>query len=421
MTQPAQAADISHRPAVLFVCVHNAGRSQMAAGYLSAFGGDRVQVLSAGSEPADQINPTAVEAMAEEGIDIGGATPKILTTDAVRESDVVITMGCGDTCPIFPGKRYEDWQLDDPAGLGIDAVRPIRNDIKNRIVGLLGELLPAASMTSHKAVEGTAAMTTNLQVREHVRERYAAAATTVREGGTNNDALLAELNGLPPEAGSRCAPAIAVDDSFGSALYTPEEQNGLPAEAIAASLGCGNPTAVADLKSGERVLDLGSGGGIDVLLSARRVGPTGFAYGVDMTDEMLDLARDNLSNAGVSNVEFLKGTIEEVPLPDASVDVVISNCVINLSTDKPAVLQEMFRVLLPGGRIGISDVVADDNLSPADRAERGTYVGCIAGALSRTEYLDGLIEVGFVDPEVTFTHESVPGMHSAIVRAVKPS
>jgi arsenite methyltransferase len=330
-------------------------------------------------------------------------------------------MGCGDTCPIFSGKRYEDWQLDDPAGLGIDAVRPIRDDIKSRIQTLLGELLPAAGMTSHGAVEGTAAMTTNLQVREHVRERYAAAATTVREGGTNNDALLAELNGLPPEAGSRCGPAIDVDDSFGSALYTPEEQKGLPAEAVAASLGCGNPTAVADLKPGERVLDLGSGGGIDVLLSAQRVGPTGFAYGVDMTDEMLDLAKDNLSSAGVSNVEFLKGTIEEVPLPDASVDVVISNCVINLSTDKPAVLQEMFRVLVPGGRIGISDVVADDNLSPADRAERGTYVGCIAGALSRTEYLDGLIDVGFVDPEVTFTHESVPGMHSAIVRAVKPS
>ena len=172
---------------------------------------------------------------------------------------------------------------------------------------------------------------------------------------------------------------------------------------------------------GERVLDLGSGGGIDVLLSARRVGDTGFAYGVDMTEEMLELARANQTKAGVTNVEFLKGTIEDVPLPDGSVDVVISNCVINLSTDKPAVIAEMFRVLTPGGRLGISDVVAEDQLSPADRAERGSYVGCIAGALSRSEYLDGLAAAGFVDAEVRFTHQAASGMHSAIVRAVKPA
>jgi ubiquinone/menaquinone biosynthesis C-methylase UbiE len=169
------------------------------------------------------------------------------------------------------------------------------------------------------------------------------------------------------------------------------------------------------------VLDLGSGGGIDVLLSARRVGPSGFAYGVDMTDEMLALANANKAKAGVRNAEFLKGTIEDVPLPDGAVDVVISNCVINLSTDKPAVLCEMFRVLLPGGRIGISDVVAEDHLTAADRAERGSYVGCIAGALSRQEYLDGLERVGFMDGTVEFTHEAAPGMHSAIVRAVKPA
>lgn len=178
--------------------------------------------------------------------------------------------------------------------------------------------------------------------------------------------------------------------------------------------------AVAELHAGERVLDLGSGGGIDVLLSARRVGETGFAYGVDMTDEMLALARANAAKAGVVNVEFLKGVIEEVPLPDGEVDVVISNCVINLSTDKPAVLAEMFRVLIPGGRIGISDVVAEDHLTPAGRAERGSYVGCIAGALSRAEYLDGLAAVGFADATVSFTHEAAPGMHGAIVRAVKP-
>ena len=189
---------------------------------------------------------------------------------------------------------------------------------------------------------------------------------------------------------------------------------------MTASLGCGNPTAVAELHPGERVLDLGSGGGIDVLLSARRVGPDGFVYGVDMTDEMLALAEANKAKAAVVNVEFRKGTIEDLPLADASVDVVISNCVINLSPDKPAVLAEMFRVLVPGGRIGVSDVVAEDHLTPADRAERGSHVGCIAGALSRQEYLAGLTAVGFADATVVFTHEVADGMHGAIIRAVKP-
>ncbi|HET9649382.1 MAG TPA: arsenite methyltransferase [Microlunatus sp.] len=242
------------------------------------------------------------------------------------------------------------------------------------------------------------------QLREEVRERYAAAAATVADG----------------DAGC-CGPTVLEDDDkFGSALYTAAERDGLPVAAVAASLGCGNPTAVADLREGERVLDLGSGGGIDVLLSARRVGPSGFAYGVDMTEEMLQLARANAAKAGATNVEFLPGTIEQVPLPDGAVDVVISNCVINLSVDKPKVLAEMFRVLTPGGRIGISDVVAEDHLTPADRAERGEYVGCIAGALSRSEYLDGLTRVGFADATVRFTHPAADGMHAAIIQATKP-
>ncbi|MEO8888832.1 MAG: arsenite methyltransferase [Jatrophihabitantaceae bacterium] len=249
---------------------------------------------------------------------------------------------------------------------------------------------------------------TESDVREQVRSRYAQAAVN----GASDD--VAATNA------SCCGGGGEVDAAFGSSLYSAEEQGELPAEAVAASLGCGNPMIVAELAAGEKVLDLGSGGGIDVLLSARRVGPTGFAYGVDMTEEMLVLARANAAKAGATNVEFLEGIIEQVPLPDGAVDVVISNCVINLSTDKPAVLAEMFRVLVPGGRIGISDVVAEDQLSPADRAERGSYVGCIAGALSRSEYVDGLTAVGFADAEVTFTHEAAPGMHGAIVRAVKP-
>ena len=185
------------------------------------------------------------------------------------------------------------------------------------------------------------------------------------------------------------------------------------------SWGCGNPLAVADLHEGEVVLDLGSGGGLEVIQSAKRVGPTGQAYGLDMTDEMLALARRNAASAGVGNATFLKGLIEEIPLPDNSVDVVISNCVINLSTDKPAVLREIARVLRPGGRIGISDIVAEDQLAPEARAERGSYVGCIAGALSKSEYEDGLRAAGFRDVSVEFTVRVADEMHSAIVKAVK--
>ncbi|KUM81394.1 arsenite methyltransferase [Streptomyces griseorubiginosus] len=246
---------------------------------------------------------------------------------------------------------------------------------------------------------------TPIDLRETVRQRYAAAAVKVTEGGT-----------------ACCGPEpVEVDENFGSTLYAADERNALPAEAVAASLGCGNPTAVAELREGERVLDLGSGGGIDVLLSARRVGPTGKAYGLDMTDEMLALALANTAKAGATNVEFLKGTIEAIPLPANTIDVVISNCVINLSTDKPAVFTETFRVLRPGGRIGVSDVVADDTLTTEQRAERGNYVGCIAGALSFAEYRAGLEAAGFTDIEITPTHPVADGMHSAIVRATKPA
>jgi arsenite methyltransferase len=253
------------------------------------------------------------------------------------------------------------------------------------------------------------------EVHEQVRARYAEAARAVLAPGSGQ---AAGCCGGPGE-GSCCGSEPAALDSagvFGGPLYGEGETDGLPAEAVAASLGCGNPLAVAQLAAGERVLDLGSGGGIDVLLSARRVGPSGFVYGVDMTEEMLELARANAAKAGAANVEFVKGEIEALPLPDGAVDVVISNCVINLSADKRAVLGEMFRVLVPGGRIGISDVVAEDHMSAA----AGSYVGCIAGALTRAEYLDGLTAAGFTGASVAFTAQAAPGMHAAIIRAVKP-
>ena len=252
-------------------------------------------------------------------------------------------------------------------------------------------------------------MTTAGTLRDEVRRRYAQAAVAAGAGGC----------GCEDDGGCCGNVACEGEDGFGRTLYTPEERGELPDAAVLASLGCGNPTAVAELREGETVLDLGSGGGIDVILSARRVGPTGIAYGLDMTDEMLALARRNAAEAGVRNVHFLKGHIEAIPLPAESVDVIISNCVINLSVDKPAVLLEMARVLAPGGRIGISDVVAEDRLSPQERAARGSYVGCIAGALSKGEYEQGLAAAGFQDVSVVFTHAVADGLHGAVVRATK--
>jgi SAM-dependent methyltransferase len=242
-------------------------------------------------------------------------------------------------------------------------------------------------------------MATN-QIHEQVREHYARAARDVLSSGL---AACCDEPGIGPE------------------LYSALEQAELPDAAVMASLGCGNPLAVADLHPGERVLDLGSGGGIDVLLSARRVGPEGRAIGLDMTDEMLGLAQRNAAEAGATNVEFLKGTIEAIPLLANSVDVVISNCVVNLAVDKPAVFREIARVLRPGGRIGITDIVAEDSLTAQQRAERGSFVGCIAGALSFYEFESGLKAAGLADVSVTATHAVADGMHSAIVRATKPT
>lgn len=232
-----------------------------------------------------------------------------------------------------------------------------------------------------------------------VRDHYASAALTAAQG------------------------IACCDDQepVGSSLYSALERDELPDAAVLASLGCGNPIAVADLQPGDRVLDLGSGGGIDVLLSARRVGPTGRAFGLDMTDEMLALAQQNAVDAGATNVEFLKGHIEAIPLPAGSVDVVISNCVVNLAADKAAVFREIARVLRPGGRIGITDIVAEDHLSVQDRAERGSLTGCIAGALSMSEFRAGLEDVGLTDIRLTPSHVVVEGMISTIIQATKPA
>ena len=247
------------------------------------------------------------------------------------------------------------------------------------------------------------------EIREAVRSRYAAAATSVGEGSGGS---------------SCCGPGSAMlsdeQAAFGSSLYDERAQEELPDTATMASLGCGNPTAVAELRRGETVLDLGSGGGIDVLLSARRVAPGGKAYGLDMTDEMLALARENQRKAGVENVEWLRGEIEAIPLPAETVDVVISNCVINLSADKGAVLAEAARVLKPGGRFAVSDVIADEGMDEATRADMAAYTGCIAGALTEAEFRSALAAAGLIDVEIRETHRVHDQASSAIVRARRP-
>jgi SAM-dependent methyltransferase len=246
------------------------------------------------------------------------------------------------------------------------------------------------------------------EVREQVRERYAAAAVALADAS---------------DAGCGCA--VDLDHKhgpgvFGASLYEDEPTSESQVEAVAASLGCGVPTAVADLHEGETVLDLGSGAGADVLISARRVAPTGKAIGLDMTDEMLELARRNAEEAGLQNVEFHKGYIEDIPLPEASVDVVISNCVLNLSGDKPRVLREAARVLRPGGRFAISDVIADEEMDDATRADMRQWTGCIAGALTRLEFEEALAGAGLEDVEIRETHRVHEHAGAAIIRARKP-
>jgi arsenite methyltransferase len=257
-------------------------------------------------------------------------------------------------------------------------------------------------------------------IRETVRERYAAAAKEAAKGAHDQARALESEAGCCGSGPVKCSPADRAG-VFGSTLYDDASRNDVPEAALNASLGCGVPTAVADLREGETVLDLGSGAGADVLISARRVGPTGKAIGLDMTDEMLDLARTNATEAGVENVEFLKGYLEEMPLQDASVDVVISNCVINLSDDKPRVIAEAARVLRPGGRFAVSDVIADADMDDATRADMAAWTGCVAGALTETEFRGALDAAGFEEIEIRPTHQVHEHASSAVIHARKPN
>ncbi len=377
------------RPEVLFVCVHNAGRSQMAAALTHALSGGRVRVRSAGSEPAEQINPAVVTVMAELGVDLSLEFPKPLSDAAVEAADVVVSMGCGDACPIYPGKRYLEWVVDDPAGRPIEKVRAIRDEIRARVDDLLVEL------DIHSQTAG--------QIRAVVRSEYGARAQAVATG----------------RVADCCGGTQAAD--LRERLYASDEAGSLPESVV--SYGCGNPIAIAGLQPGEVVLDLGSGAGLDCFLAAQRVAPDGRAIGLDMTDEMLALAEQNKARLGLANVEFRKGLIEAIPLADGTVDAVISNCVINLSPEKDAVFAEAFRVLRPGGRLQVSDIVILRDLSPSERADLDLWTGCIAGALERGDYARRLALAGFEEISIDVQERSDGSdgaWQSALITAYKP-
>jgi len=265
------------------------------------------------------------------------------------------------------------------------------------------------------------ALVQSLQAHYGTAARRAAQGEAVAHDYCCESATTTEGVCCSPAAEACCGPVVeAASTVFGSGLYDRAELAELPAEAVAGSIGCANPVALAQLAEGEVVLDLGSGGGIDVLLSARRVGPTGRAYGVDMTPEMLELARANQARSGITNAEFLEGRIEDVPIPDGRVDVVVSNCVINLSADKAAVFTEAHRVLRSGGRLAVADVVADVEPDEALRADPAAWAGCIAGAVTRAQYAAGLAAAGFTDVEITDSHPVQAGFWSVFVRARKP-
>jgi arsenite methyltransferase len=417
---------------VLFLCTHNSSRSQMAEGLLRAHGGPAFEVLSAGTDPLI-VHPLAIMAMHEIGIDISNHRAKSL--EEFREQppvDLVITVcdEAAEACPYFPNaRRQAHWGFADPSCVQgseeerLAAFRWTRDQITTCMSAFLA--LSPFSSHEHAYAAATASMNpvpqSDEQLRQEVSAKYAQTALQVL--GTSRDhtsfccgpiccgqssgietqpALAAQASSSCCESDC-CSSEIDQGNPITSDLYTQMELGEIPLAAALASLGCGNPTALAELKLGEKVLDLGSGGGIDVLLSAKRVGPTGFAYGLDMTDPMLELAERNRQEAGIENVCFLKGIIEAIPLPDNSVDVVISNCVINLSADKSQVLREAYRVLTPGGRFAVSDIVIQGELPSAFRRDMESWARCVAGALSDVTYRSLLHAAGFVEIEIEVT------------------
>ncbi len=349
---------------VIFVCVENSNRSQMAEAFARLHGGDGVEAVSSGSRPSGRVNPQAVEAMRQLGYDLTTHTSKGLDQFNGQTFDAAVTMGCGDECPLVVAGQRVDWQIPDPKGLPPEQFSEVRDLIGRKV----RELLTALGVQDMSR-----------DVVAAVREKYG----QVAGAGLSSD-----------HAGVR-----AVAEAFG---YSAEELGSIPAEANM-GLSCGNPTATAHLKPGEVVVDLGCGGGLDVLLAAKKVGPTGRAVGIDMTPDMLALARRNAVRAGATNTEFHHATIDRLPLADGSVDCVISNCVINLAPDKPAVFREIARVLRPGGRLAVSDIALTKPLPPEVGNDLMAYIGCIAGAIPVDDYRQGLATAGFAAVEVVPT------------------
>lgn len=405
---------------ILFICVENSNRSQMAEAFARHHGKGRISAYSAGSKPSGVINPKAIAALQEKGISLDEQHSKSLNDLPNIEWDYAITMGCGDNCPNLKAKNRQDWALPDPKNLPPEEFNHIRDEIESRVLNLLSNITPKQSCCSPQN-----------KITESVKNYYGSAAQTAAQSTSC--------------CSSQPASPLAVKDFISKDIYETEDTNGLPLAAVLASFGCGNPTALATLVEGETVLDLGSGGGIDVFLSAKRVGKTGYVYGLDMTEEMLELAEKNRREAGAENVEFLKGNIEAIPLPDNSVDVIISNCVINLSLDKDKVLQEAYRVLKPGGRFAVSDMVVDGEIPSVLLNDAAAWSGCISGALPIEHYKEKLANAGFTQIAIETTRiHSLTDMinsgytqvnnlsepekqsidskfHSAFIKAVKPA
>jgi arsenite methyltransferase len=364
---------------VIFACVHNAGRSQMAAGFFNMLADPaKAWAISAGTSPAERVHPEVVTAMQEVGVDLCEVKPRLLTPELAAGARRLVTMGCGDACPFVPGLSPEDWALEDPKDQPPARVRAIPDEIRQRVGQLIAAegwqrgggrpLLLTRPNGGHAMIHSDPPDASPEVLRLIVRERYGDRATTCRGP---DPAVVAHTVG-----------------------YREEDLTTAP-EGANLGLGCGNPIALASLRPGETVLDLGSGAGFDAFLAAAAVGPDGRVIGIDMTPEMIAKAVDNARRAGVTNVEFRQGLIEELPVENATVDVVISNCVINLSPEKPRVFREAFRVLRPGGRLLVSDIVLEAPLPEAVQASIEAYVGCVAGAALRADYLRMISEAGF--------------------------